>query len=270
MTGLTIADVEQKYGVRRRVVTELVRAGFVQPVRGASREYRFAFRDVVLMRMAQELYNKGIGPRKTAKFLQQLRHELPLSSFQAARVSAIGKELAVRDNGTLRNVTGQLLIDFNTEPAAALAPFPATPRNPPRTAETWYQEALYLERNDPLNAARCYREAITVDPAYENAYINLSHLLLANAQAFEASLVLEEGIAVCPGSGLMHFNQAIAYEDLGRRPEAIKSYESALRLDPDLADAHFNLARLHEELGQTRSAIRHLNAYRRLAGAPHE
>ncbi|HZW21811.1 tetratricopeptide repeat protein [Noviherbaspirillum sp.] len=262
MSGLTIADVEQKYGVRRRVVTELVRAGFVHPSRGPRREYRFAFRDVVLMRMAQELFSKGIAPRKTAKFLQQLQRELPASTVHAARVAAVGKELAVRHNGTLRSASGQFLIDFHTGRAAALTPFPQPAAG--NDADDWYEAALVLERSDPVNAARCYREAITAAPSCENAYINLGHLLLANGQALEARIALEEGTAFCPNSALIHFNLAIAHEELGRLRDAIASYERALRIDPELADAHFNLARLHEELGQTRSAIRHLNAYRRL------
>ena len=261
MSGLTITDVEQKYGVRRRVVTELVRAGFVHPSRGPRREYRFAFRDVVLMRMAQELFSIGIGPRKTAKFLQQLQRELP-ASVHPARVAAVGKELAVRHNGTLRSASGQFLIDFHTGRAAAPTPFPKPAAG--NAAEDWYEAALALERSDPVNAARCYREAITAQPGCENAYINLGHLLLANGQALEARIALEEGAAFCPHSALIHFNLAIAHEELGRLRDAIACYERALRIDAEFADAHFNLARLHEELGQTRSAIRHLNAYRRL------
>lgn len=123
---------------------------------------------------------------------------------------------------------------------------------------------------DPLNAARCYREAIIVRPAFESAYINLSYLLLANGQALEACIALEEGIAHCPGNALLHFNMAMGCEDLVRLREAVKSCGRALHIDPDFADAHFNLARLHQELGQTRSAIRHLNAYRKLGGASND
>ncbi|HYD93821.1 MAG TPA: tetratricopeptide repeat protein [Noviherbaspirillum sp.] len=264
MTGLTIADVEEKYGVRRRVVSELVKAGFVRPQRGARREYRFAFRDVVLMRMAQDLFQSGIPPKKTARFLQQLQRELPAAAFAAARVAAVGKELAVRDGGRLRSASGQLLIDFtDAGGGASLSPF-TRGRGAPATAQDWYRQAQHLEARDPVGAARCYREAITIDPAFENAYVNLGHLLLANGQALEACIALQEGVAHCGASSLIHFNLAIAQEDLRRAREAMASYERALECDPGFADAHFNLARLHQECGHLAGALRHLNAYRKL------
>lgn len=266
MTGLSIADIEEKYGVRRPVIAELVKAGFIHPQRGTRREYRFAFRDVVLKRMAQDLHQSGISPKKTARFLQQLQRELPASAFASARVSAVGKELAVRHDGRLRSATGQLLIDFAAgQRPASLAAFPQRGGAAP-SADDWYREALHREARDPVGAAKCYREAITAEPAFENAYVNLSHLLLENGQALEACIALEEGIAQCHDSALMHFNMAIAQEDLKRAREAIASYERALRCDPGFADAHFNLARLHQEAGRVADAIRHLNAYRRLSG----
>jgi tetratricopeptide (TPR) repeat protein len=46
--------------------------------------------------------------------------------------------------------------------------------------------------------------------------------------------------------------------------DALESYNTSLRLAPELADAHYNAARLHEQLGDAKKALRHLNAYRRL------
>lgn len=267
MTGLTIADVARKYGVRRRVISELVRTRFVLPRRGRRREYRFAFRDVVLMRMAQDLYDRGIPPRKTARFLQQLRQELPDEAFGGLRVAAAGRELVVRQDGRLRNVAGQLVIDFDEHGQAALMPFPEPAMRPHAgigAAADWHAEAVALERTSPLDAARCYREAISADAFFTAAYVNLGCLLLQQGQVLEARIVLEEGIAVCGGDALLYFNLGIAFEDAGLRAAAVKSYEKALDCDPSLADAHFNLARLHEEAGHAARAIRHFNAYRRL------
>ena len=68
----------------------------------------------------------------------------------------------------------------------------------------------------------------------------------------------------CPESALLHFNRAIALEDLSQPGEALKSYEQCLALSPDLADAHYNAARLHEMLGHAQAAVKHYSAYRRL------
>ena len=63
---------------------------------------------------------------------------------------------------------------------------------------------------------------------------------------------------------MLHYNLAVALEDLERHEEAIAAYEACLALSPKLADAHYNVARLHGLLGHSTQAIRHYNAYRRL------
>jgi tetratricopeptide (TPR) repeat protein len=78
--------------------------------------------------------------------------------------------------------------------------------------------------------------------------------------------LFERGMARCPKEPLLAFNLAVAFEDQHRVPEALASYEQALKLAPDLADAHFNAARLYREQGEAQRALRHYSAYRRLQG----
>lgn len=268
MRSFTIADVESKYGIRRRVVSELVREGFVRPERGRRQEYRFSFQDVVMLRMAQDLFSLGIPPRKTSRFLRQLQRELPDASVVGARVSAAGRELVVREDGRLRNADGQLVIEFTAEGKAELASLPPRQAHPAtagtRSADEWYNAGLLLDGSDPLEAIECYRRAIEMDRLHADAWVNLGCLLIDGAQFLEAYAVLQEALVHCPRSALLHFNLGIACEDIARPDEALQAYGEALRLDPGMADAHYNLARLYEATGQAARAIRHYNAYRRL------
>ena len=66
------------------------------------------------------------------------------------------------------------------------------------------------------------------------------------------------------GTQSIHFNLAVALEDLEDFDAAIAAYERALRLDGEFADAHYNLAMLLEKRGDGVGALRHFNAYRRL------
>ncbi|GIZ50543.1 tetratricopeptide repeat protein [Noviherbaspirillum aridicola] len=268
MRSFTIADVESKYGIRRRVVSELVREGFVRPERGRRHEYRFSFQDVVMLRMAQDLFSLGIPPRKTSRFLRQLQRELPDASVVGTRVSAAGRELVVREDGRLRNAEGQLVIDFATGGEARLAELPQREPHPAtagtRSADEWYNAGLLLDGSDPLEAIECYRRAIEMDRLHADAWVNLGCLLIDGAQYIEAYAVLQEAVVNCPRNALLQFNLGIACEDIGRREEALQAYSEALRIDPGMADAHYNLARLYETAGQSARAIRHYNAYRRL------
>jgi tetratricopeptide (TPR) repeat protein len=62
----------------------------------------------------------------------------------------------------------------------------------------------------------------------------------------------------------VHFNLALALEDLRQPDRALAHYQRALGIDPDFADAHFNLAGLCEQLGREAQALRHYHAYKKL------
>ena len=63
---------------------------------------------------------------------------------------------------------------------------------------------------------------------------------------------------------LLLYNLGVLLDDLGRKTDALASYEAALRGDPAMADCHYNLALLCEQLSRPREAIRHMAQYRKL------
>ncbi|MEN3363409.1 MAG: hypothetical protein V7606_683 [Burkholderiales bacterium] len=268
MKSFTIADIRKKYGISRRVVASLVKDGFINPVRGKRREYLFSFNDVVMMRKAHELHTAGIPPHKTAHFLRKLGKDGDSSSPASLRISVAGKELVVRDAGGMRNVQGQLVIDFTeigqTDNVLALAPVDVPGAGPNLSSSGWFNAAVKLEESDPVRAIEYYERAIDIDQEYVEAYINLSCLLIEGEQYIEAFAVCQEALVHCPGATLIYFNLGIVYEELRSVPEALKCYKAALSLDPGMADAHYNAARLHEVLDQPKAAIRHYSEYHRL------
>ncbi|MFC3110350.1 tetratricopeptide repeat protein [Undibacterium arcticum] len=269
MKSITIADLHRKYGLPRRIVTELVKQGFVVPTRGKSREYRFNFHDVVILRMAHDLAEAGFSPKKTTRFLNQLRRDLPASSVAGMRISAAGKELVVREDGRLRSANGQLVIEFaeavNNDTVTSFPVSHKQIQGADRSAGEWYNAALSIEASDPLKAIHLYRKAIEVGQRYAEAFINLGCILIEREQYLEAFAVCQEGVLQCPDEPFLHFNLGVVYEELKRFPDALGCYNKALHLDSKFADAHYNAARLHETMGHSTAAIRHFNEYRRLA-----
>lgn len=272
-----LANVRKRYGIHRRLITELVRGGVVQPQRGERREYRFSFQEVVLLRMAQDLIRCGIAPKTMSRFLKRLRDRMPAMPAAGVRLAMAGREIVFRDNGKLCNIDGQLILDFG-EPPLPAASVIALERDAERvtgdgklfkelSAEGFYAAALAQEQNDPWQAADYYRKAIGIAPDYAAAYANLACLLIEAAQYGQAHVVLRQGVARCPDNALLHFNLGIVLEETGKPARALARYRHAIALQPAFADAHYNAARLCERLGHTRAAVRHLNAYRRLERA---
>jgi tetratricopeptide (TPR) repeat protein len=261
MKLFTLDGLQQKYGIRRATVNELIKAGLVEPQRGSRREYRFSFHDVVLLRMAQDLHGEGVSARRLTRFLKQLAQTLPMQSAAGMRLTTAGRELVVRQDGRLRNSQGQLVLDFSqADGAQAIAALPAKRR---LDAHGHFDRAEELAQEDAAAAAEHYRQAVELDPGLLDAWINLSCVLLEAEQAIEAYAAAQEGLLHHPRAALLHYNLALAQEAMQQDLEALASYRQALAHDPQLLDAHFNAAHLAERLGRAQDAIRHFNAWRR-------
>lgn len=269
MATYTISAIQSTLGLSRAVVSGLIKAGFVTPTRGARREYRFSFQDMVLLRTAHTLQAARIPPRKILRALSQLKsrlpHELPLTGL---RISAVGNEITVREGGAQWTVdSGQLLMDFELRPDGGgelrMLAAPSAPTGAPPTPD-WFQRAVELEPHDPAAAEQAYRSAIEACPTCADPALNLGVMLANAGRLAEAVAVYRDALARIADQPLLHFNLAIALEDLGLTEEALQAYEACLRIAPDMADAHFNAGRLHEQSGNPNKALRHYNAYRRL------
>jgi tetratricopeptide (TPR) repeat protein len=264
----TLRRVQAMLGLSRHIVAGLVDAGFVQPSRGKRNEWRFTFQDLALLRTAHALQAQNIPARRIVRSLAQLKAtlpaELPLSGL---RITAIGADVAVRDrSGRLQAGSGQLLMDFDVAPVAGSVTLleRASPGAGAADAKAVYVGALALEASDPAAAEAAYLQALSLDPALEDAYLNLGTLLDTAGRHADHVRLCDAALQHCPRSALLHFNRAVALDQMEQVDAAIAGYERSLVLDPTLADAHFNLAQLREQAGDARGALRHYSAYRRL------
>jgi tetratricopeptide (TPR) repeat protein len=268
---ISTRELQSMLGISRHVVAGLVAAGFVTPSRGPRKEYRFTFQDVVLLRTALQLRAARIPPRKVTQALSRLRDalpdELPLSGI---RVSAVGNDVAVRTGPSQWDaITGQLLLDFEVAEIKGEVVFLDTapaPKDLAHQAEEWYDLGEQLRTSDMDGAERAYRKAIALSPqAFYAAYVDLGALLCEREErCADALQVFNEALTHFPEDAALHFNRAIAYEDLGQLKDAEQSYRRCLELEPSYADAHHNLAILLEKRGDQQGLVRHFNAYRRL------
>lgn len=279
----TLRHIEEMLGLPRRTVVGLIDAGFVAPRRGPRNEYRFSFQDVVLLRTAHHLRTAQVPPRRLLRALKELRAKLPAEvPLSGLRIKAIGNEVAVRDGSVHWEdaESGQLLMDFEVAagqgavaflehgraPAAA-APAPVSAAVPVLTPQQRFEQAEALEAVDPRAAEQVYRALLASDPGQVDPAVNLSALLCDAGRSAEAAVICQRALQAGAIDPLLHFNLAIAFEDLRQPQLALDQYEQCLALDPAQADAHFNAGRVYELLGRKREALRHYSAYRRLSRA---
>jgi tetratricopeptide (TPR) repeat protein len=276
MPSYSVRDVERVLHLSAGTTRGLIRAGFVSPTRGAKREYRFSFQDLIVLRTARALILAKVPRQRIRRSLESLRRELPESlPLSGLAICAVGDRVVVREGDSRWQAdSGQYLLGLDVsvengvlnvvEHAGHAAPAgkaaPAVPRD-------WFAEGLALEATDPKAALAAYRRATEADPDHPAAWINLGRLLHEQGATLEAEAVYRRALEAVGPDPLLLFNQGVLLEDLGRTAGALAAYSQAVAGDPDLADGHYNLARLYESLGEPQHAIRHLGQYRRLMGS---
>ncbi len=96
-------------------------------------------------------------------------------------------------------------------------------------------------RGDPVQAERCWRQAIRIDPGDALAYFNLGLLQANHHREEEAVQSYRQAIALNPGNAEAHNNLGILLARGGHAEEAEQSYRQALAADPGNAAAYSNL-----------------------------
>jgi tetratricopeptide (TPR) repeat protein len=277
MRSYSIRDVQRLLRLSPDTIRPLIKDGFVRPARGARREYRFSFQDLIVLRTARALIDAKIPARRIRRSLESLRRELPESMpLSGLSISAVGDHVVVRDGDTHRQVeSGQYLLglDVSLENGVlrVVEHRVAAPAGEAVAAPDadWFAKALTLESTDPEAALAAWRHAVDEDAGNAAAWTNWGRLLHEQGQTKQAAEVYRRALAQVGPDPLLLFNQGVLLEDLGNPSAALAAYQGALAEDPELADCHYNLARLYESLGQARHAIRHLGQYRRLvSGEP--
>lgn len=267
--GYSLREVGKLLGLSRSMLGRLIEAGFVSPTRGRRQEYRFSFRDLVLLRAAQGLTEAKIPSARILRSLRRLRSQLPQQvPLAGLRIEAVGDSVVVSEGpAQWRPDDGQYVMQFQVaSPDGRLSFIGPAEARPAEPREPWFEQGLALERTDAEQACEAYRQAIDEDPANGRAYVNLGRLLHESERMQEAEGVYRNGLAACGPDGTLLFNLGILLEDLQRPEEAADSYRAALSAAPDLADAHFNLACLCESRGLQQEAVRHFSAFRKLTG----
>ncbi|HXN83127.1 MAG TPA: tetratricopeptide repeat protein [Myxococcales bacterium] len=278
MSGYGAREVARMLGLSVGQVRAWVRAGFLEPERGARGALRFSFQDLVLLRTAKGLLSARIPPRRVRSALSRLRMLLPEGrSLRGVKIIADGDRIVVGDGDARWQAdSGQVLFDFDTaELARKVAPlFLRSTRAgegglreagaAAESAADWYERGCDLEEAAPAEARAAYRRALELDPAHPDAHLNLGRLLHEAGDATAAAAQYRSALASRPADATAEFNLGVALEDLGQTDDAVAAYARALALDPALADAHYNAARLYEKKGQAARAIRHLRTYKQL------
>jgi tetratricopeptide (TPR) repeat protein len=237
----------------------------------------YTFADVVQLKAAKELVDRGVPMQRVRKSLEALRERLPEADRKGARlrVASDGESLVVCDGEhAFETDSGQVVFSFAlaeldrrmAEIVSLREPERETAhRDPSRTAHAWFLEGRRCEEHSDLQGAQAaYEKALALDPGLAAAHTNLGNLWFGAGRLEDAGACYERALASDPDQPEATFNSAHLHERQGRPDLAMAFYRRALRVAPDYADAHFNLAMLLDRSAQSDFARHHFQCFLRL------
>ena len=101
MTGYTTRQVAEILGLPPWRVRRWARSGLLEPGRGARGEYRFAFRDVVLLRAVRDLEAAEVPTRRVRRALRERDNP-----YRSTSLATLGASLARTSANTVPSASG--------------------------------------------------------------------------------------------------------------------------------------------------------------------
>ena len=112
----------------------------------------------------------------------------------------------------------------------------------PQNYRAWYQKGLLDQAGDPMAAEAAYQKAVGIQPNFAAGQRELGMSLFARKDYAGAAPHLEKAIELGLDDPRLHNFLGICYNRTNRTEKAVREFESAIRIDPKLAEAHLNLA----------------------------
>lgn len=263
--GYSFGAVAEILGIAESKLRYWSQIGFVGPSLRKGSKQIFTFQDLVSVKAAKELVERGFSTAQIRRALETVRVSLPgvdrpLDRF---RIAFDGDALVVVDEGAAFELTGQRVFDFGLGELAARAAPEATPlAAPTRTPYDAFLDGLRLEgEGDDVRAEACYRRALAGDPGLAAAHTNLGAIAHRRGDVEAARRAFEEALGCDPDQAEARYNLASLLYEGGEVEVAVAELRRVVQGAPAFADAHYNLATALERLGSKRQAREHLEQY---------
>ncbi len=104
----------------------------------------------------------------------------------------------------------------------------------------------FATEKDYVQAEEAFREALRNDVGYAAAHNNLGLVLLEKKKFYESALEFKFASKLNPKATEPILNLGRLYESIGWHEAAIKQYERAIELDPNIVEASGRLAKLYQ------------------------
>jgi len=163
------------------------------------------------------------------------------------------------------DLSRQLAVSGNTDKARQLLAA-ALQQIPDHAGLLVNMGTIHLNQGDIASANRFYEQALDSDPDYALAESNIGSILFIRfiqeedpSHRDQALIRFNRALELDPGLAEAYNGRASVYFALNRLQDAVRDYERAITLKPDLLDAYFNLSLVLTQMGERFRAREVLN-----------
>src|SRR5688572_9120185 len=169
MKLFTTGEVGKILNLPGQRIRSFVRAGFLAPSRGRSKELQFTFQDLLLLKTAKGLLDSRVAPKKISRMLSSLRRQLPADQhLSRIKIYADGRRVVAWDGkARWQPDSGQFVFNFDALSVLRKVKLSRPVEKPIQkelTAEHWFNLALVLESTSLKDAQRAYHLALEIEP----------------------------------------------------------------------------------------------------------
>jgi len=251
---LAVSPDRIRYWVKHRLLMPAARHG---------RRFRFAFNDLLLMRMAKELLPSRRHVAPFQRSVDRVRGYLePKRLVTSLKLHNDDGRIVLSDGDVLIEIdTGQLLLRFGPPRAAGVV----EDRFGPARVRERFAEARKMAEDDPLRALTLYGDLLGREPGNFELHMRMAALLEGKGDVAGALGHLLGAAVLVPANAEVNLRLGAIYRVREEYENALHSFQRAAECDPLSLEAHRNLAELYERAGRKRDALRHLSQIRRLS-----
>src|ERR1700730_2297543 len=178
-------------------------------------EKSYDFRDLITLRTAKQLIEKGVPAQRLQRSIVALQQKLAevQSPLTELRIRSNGRDVIVERAGVqLEPISGQIMLNFETRELTEKVRM-----MPQRSANDWVALGVKNEEQNasgagPRLAAQAYRSALDTDQDNVDALNNLGTLSYEEGHLEDAIALFRHAVKLHPEHMLSHFNLGSAQE----------------------------------------------------------
>ena len=118
-----------------------------------------------------------------------------------------------------------------------------------------FSTATFMRNTVWADSACLWEDVVRKSPNWDRPHNNLGTVYYDRGRLEDALREFQTAVRLTDSYADAHNNLGVVYEQLGRLDEALKEYQTSVLLKPDNADMHNNLGSMYERLGRLDEAM---------------